>query len=52
MHKWTKPIKIAYTLDYDNLVHVLQNFVQYAVCNLKDEQELPTGLTTFLSTIM
>ena len=27
-------------------------FVQYAVCNLKDEQELPTALTTFLSTIM
>ena len=27
-------------------------FVQHAVCNLKDEQELPTGLTTFLSTII
>ena len=27
-------------------------FVQHAVCNLKDEQELPTVLTTFLSTIV
>ena len=42
----------AFDIVYPRQHYLFLLFVQHAVCNLKDEQEHPTDLATFLSTIM